>query len=73
MASAHQVHRPALLIGCHRDISLGGGHLPVPRQFHDGLDAHGMIGQRSDEAPSATMAGRACDARLTIDAVDQLA
>lgn len=42
-------------------------------QLHDGLDAHGMIGQRGDEAPSATVAGRPGYARLTIDAVDQLA
>ena len=45
----------------------------MPRQLHDGLDAHGMVGQSGDEAPAATVAGRPGYARLTIDAVDQLA
>ena len=42
-------------------------------KLHDGLDAHGMIGQGGDEASAATVTGRPLDACLSIYAVDQLA
>ena len=45
----------------------------MPGQFHDGLDAHGMIGKGGDEASAATVTGRPLDACLSIYAVDQLA
>ena len=45
----------------------------MPRQLHDGLDPHGVIGERGDEAPAATVTGRPLDASFSIYAVDQLA
>ena len=45
----------------------------MPRQFHDGLNTHGVIGKCGDEAPAATVTGRPLDASFSIYSVDQLA
>ena len=36
---SHQFHCLALLLWRYGDVSLGRAHLPMPRQFHDGLDS----------------------------------
>ena len=55
---ADQLHSFALLVGRDFNIPLGRSKLTVPSQCHDGLDAHGVIGQCGDEAPATAVAGR---------------
>ena len=38
--ASDQFHCLALLLWRYGDVSLGGAHLPMPRQLHDGLDTH---------------------------------
>ena len=53
-----QLHCLALLLWRYGDVSLGGAHLPMPRQLHDGLYAHGMVCEGCDVAPPPRMARR---------------
>ena len=51
--SADQFNCFALLVGRHFYVSLGRSQLAMPGQFHDGLDAYRVIGQRGDETPTS--------------------
>jgi hypothetical protein len=49
--SLDQLHRLTLLVGRDFDVPLARSQLTVPSQFHDRLDAHGVIGECGDEHP----------------------
>ena len=69
----HQLHCLALLVGRDFDVPLGRSKLTVPSQFHDGLDAHGVIGQCGDEPPPSRVARRSLNPSSPVDIIDQLA
>ena len=51
--SLNQLDSLLLLIGRHLAISLRGRQLTMPRQFHDDLDAHGLVCQRGNETATS--------------------
>jgi hypothetical protein len=55
---ADHLHSFAPLVRRHFDVPLGRSQLTVSGQFHDGFDAHEVIGQCGDEAPATAVAGR---------------